>query len=225
MLYMPLYNGVSNVTIGHYGGILQTGQGTKIDDNQAAAPVVWFGTSIVQGGAASRPGAQWFNGLSRTLSSPILNWGFAGPGQMQLSVAKYLVQVQPTPSVIVIDCLPDMQPALVTFRTAPLVQYLRRHLPAETKILLVEGTDYTNEWLLPDGPPADPTYQQIAKRKALRTEFLKLQAAGDSELYYVAGDELLRMKGDIDLESPLVGGVHPSDLGQERLRHFWSQHL
>lgn len=89
LLYLPLYNGVSQLSIGHSnadGGVLTPGTGTALDKEQP--PVVWFGTSITQGGAASRPGAQFINGISRSLGRPIINWGFAGPGQMDLSVAK-----------------------------------------------------------------------------------------------------------------------------------------
>ena len=46
MLYLPLYNGVSQVSIGHSVPITP-GMGTAIDKPQPA--IVWFGTSITQG--------------------------------------------------------------------------------------------------------------------------------------------------------------------------------
>jgi hypothetical protein len=222
LLYLPLYNGISRLSIGHTVPI-GPGAGTQIDEARPA--VVWFGTSITQGGAASRPGAQFINGVSRSLGRPVINWGFAGPGQMQLSVAKYIVQITPAPAAVVIDCVPDMDAAMVRARTAPLVRFLRAHGLATTPILLVEGTNYTNQWLVPntgDGVPA--TWQQPAKRAALRVEYEKLVAAGDAHLHYVGGAQLLGQAVG-DLESPLVGGVHPSDLGGERLRSFWVRQL
>ena len=224
MLYLPLYNGVSQLSIGHGGGgVIKPGTGTAIDE--PAAPVVWFGTSITQGGASSRPGAHFINGISRSLGRPVLNWGFAGPGQMQLAVAKYLVQIEPSPTAVIIDCLPDMTAAMVTQRTAPLVAYLRANGLATTPIVLVEGTNYTNQWLVPSSGPGVPaTWEQPAKRAALRAEYQRLVAAGDTHLHYVSGSALLGQE-DNDLESPLVGGVHPSDLGEERLRGFWVKQL
>ena len=41
---------------------------------------------------------------------------------------------------------------------------------------------------------------------------------------YVNGSPLLGQEAN-DLESPLVFGVHPSDLGEERLRSFWVKQL
>ena len=222
---LPLYNGVSQLSIGHSdagGGAVEPGTGTTLDSPQPA--IVWFGTSIAQGGAASRPGSHFINGVSRSLGRPIINYGFAGPGQMQLSVAKYIAQITPAPAAVVVDCLPDMDAALVTARTAPLVKFLRAHGLSKTPILLVEGTNYTNQWLVPNtGPGVPTTWQQPAKRAALRAEYDKLRAK-DENLHYVQGSQLLGQE-EGDLESPLVMGVHPSDLGEERLRSFWVQRL
>eukprot|EP01050_Picozoa_sp_SAG11_P006388 SAG11_NODE_493_length_8965_cov_4.112339_5_plen_660_part_00 len=224
ILYLPLYNGVKQLSIGHSSNaVLKPGVETALD--RAAPAILWFGTSITQGGAASRPGAQFINGIARSLGRPVINWGFAGPGQMELSVAKYIAQIQPPPAAVVIDCLPDMDAAMVTARTAPLVRYLRAHGLTSTPIVLAEGTNYTNQWLVPSAGPGVPaTWQQPAKRAAFRVEYEKLVTAGDKNLHYVEGSSLLgQEKGD--LESPLVMGVHPSDLGEERLRSFWVKKL
>lgn len=93
------------------------------------------------------------------------------------------MQVQPPPAAVVIDCLPDMHASMVTANTAPLVKYLRTHGLAKTPILLVEGTNYTNQWLIPNtGPGVPMTWEQPAKRAALRAEYEKLVAAGDTNL-------------------------------------------
>lgn len=227
MIYLPLYNGVAQLSIGYSdagGGVVVPGRGTALDKPDRPA-IVWFGTSITQGGAASRPGSHFINGIVRSLGRPVVNWGFAGPGKMELSVAKYLVQIEPRPAAVVIDCLPDMNAAAVAKNTAPLVKYLRANGLANTPILLVEGTNYTNQWLVPNtGPGVPATWQQPAKRAALWSEYQKLVSAGDANLHYVRGSQLLGQQSD-DLESPLVGGVHPSDLGEERLRSFWVKQL
>lgn len=89
----------------------------------------------------------------------------------------------------------------------------------------MEGSNYTNQWLIPNtGPGVPTTWEQPAKRAALRAEYEKIVAAGDTNLHYVGGGELLGQEAG-DLESPLVMGVHPSDLGEERLRSFWVKRL
>ena len=42
-------------------------------------PIIWFGTSIAEGGAAQRPGAQYLNMLTRKLGRVVINAAFAGP--------------------------------------------------------------------------------------------------------------------------------------------------
>src|SRR5437867_1827923 len=54
LLYLPLYNGVSSVEI----GVPRANQLHKADARPAERqkPIVFYGTSITQGGCASRPG-------------------------------------------------------------------------------------------------------------------------------------------------------------------------
>ena len=56
-------------------------------------PIVWYGTSIAQGGVASRPGMAFTNILSRRLGRPVLNFGFSGNGHMDVGVGVWLAQL------------------------------------------------------------------------------------------------------------------------------------
>jgi hypothetical protein len=94
------------------------------------------GTSIEQGGVASRPGSTYTNIITRNLERMVLNFGFAGNGVMELSVAQFLTEIDA--AVFVIDCLPNMNAQTVTERTVPLVTYLRQRHPT-TPILLASG--------------------------------------------------------------------------------------
>ena len=40
-------------------------------------PIVWYGTSIDQGGVVSRPGSTYTNIMTRNLGRMVLNFGFA----------------------------------------------------------------------------------------------------------------------------------------------------
>ena len=79
------------------GAAVNPGTGTALDEPQP--PVVWFGTSIVQGGAASRPGAHFINGIARSLGRPVINWGFAGPSTRPKSASRSLRRALLTPQV------------------------------------------------------------------------------------------------------------------------------
>ena len=65
-----------------------------------------YGTSILQGAVASRPGQMHTHITSRGLETEIFNFGFSGNGIMELSVAQYFVDIDA--SLIVIDCNPNM---------------------------------------------------------------------------------------------------------------------
>ena len=51
-------------------------------------PVVFYGTSITQGGCASRPGMSFVNIVGRDLDVPVVNLGFSGSGLMELEMVR-----------------------------------------------------------------------------------------------------------------------------------------
>ncbi len=70
------------------------------------APILFYGTSITQGGCASRPGMAFPSILGRRLARPILNFGFSGNGRMEVEVAKFLAELDP--AVFILDCMANM---------------------------------------------------------------------------------------------------------------------
>lgn len=98
ILYLPLYNGVEHVSIGVEDGatLLPSPRHTP-----RAAPVVFYGTSITQGGVVSRPGMAFTNMIGRSLSRDVLNFGYSGQGYMEISVASFLVKVEDTGAFVI----------------------------------------------------------------------------------------------------------------------------
>ena len=200
-LYLPLYNGVSQVEI----GIAKDKSIAKLPrDEKHSRPIVYWGTSITQGGCASRPGMVHTAILSRRLDRPAINLGFSGNGKMEPEVAALMAEIDA--EVFVIDCLPNMTAAEVAERIEPLVAIVRKSRPT-TPILLVEDRTYTDAHLL-----ADKRRRNDESRVQLRKAYDKLSAAGDGNLYYLAGEDLL---GDDD--EATVDGSHPTDLGFMRM--------
>ena len=92
----------------------------------------------------------------------------------------------------------NMQAAEITRKTAPLVKLLRAAHPA-TPIVLAEGTPDGDLWF------EKSHSRQQANNAALKTEYLKLKAAGDSKLFYVESTPLYQ-RTNADFENPTVGG-------------------
>ncbi len=204
-LYLPLYNGVSSVEIG-----VPADQAIeklpRSDDTKK--PIVFWGTSITQGGCASRTGMVHTAILGRRLDLPVINLGFSGNGRMEPEVAKLIAEIDA--ALYVVDCLPNLNHQQVAERTVPLVKILREARP-ETPILLVEDRSYSSAFLVDS-----LKRRNRSSRKALREAYQQLLRDGVSSIYYLTGDGQL---GDDNLGT--VDGSHPTDLGFLRMADFF----
>lgn len=198
LLYLPLYNGIEKLELGTPAAHAPTPLPPR-----AQRPILCYGTSILHGACASRPGLAWSAIVGRALDREVLNFGFSGNGRMEAEVAQFLVE--PDPAVYVIDCLPNMTPELVAERTGPLVRQLRAARPS-TPILLVEDRTFGNAWFV-----AKTAGLHRQRRRALRDQYQRLLADGVADLHYLAGAELLG--GD---DEGTTDGSHPNDLGMMR---------
>lgn len=197
LLYLPLYNGVESVEI----GTPEEASIWKPDDRASGLkPIVFYGTSITQGGCASRPGMVHTAILGRWLDAPVINLGFSGNGRMEAEVATLMTELDA--SVFVIDCLPNISAGDVTTRTAPLVGILRQAHPT-TPIVLVEDRSYTDSFLL-----KSKRERNLSSRAALKDVYEKLKESGDENLYYIPGEDLIGDDGEGTVDSS-----HPTDLG------------
>lgn len=69
-------------------------------------PIVVYGTSIAQGGCASRPGMAWPALVGRKLDRPLINLGFSGNGRLEKEVIDLIAEIDA--KVYVLDCLPNL---------------------------------------------------------------------------------------------------------------------
>lgn len=201
MVYLPLYSGIVSASIGIPAASTISRAPERPEGRRK--PILFYGTSITQGGCASRPGMVHTAILGRWFDRPVINLGFSGNGRMDPELGPMLGELDP--AVFVVDCLPNMNGGTVAERTEPLVRALRDARP-DTPILLVEDRSFENAWLRPQRQA-----HHAASRKALREAYERLIEDGVGGLYYLEGEDLL---GD-DSEST-VDGSHPTDLGFRR---------
>ncbi len=198
LLYLPLYNGVSSVEIGVPTQSSFVKAEARSPDKQK--PIVFYGTSITQGGCASRPGMVHTAILGRRLDVPIVNLGFSGSGKMEQAVADVLAEIDA--SLFVIDCLPNMSADLIAERTIPLVKTLRKAHP-QTPILLVEDRTYANASVIESVRARNDT-----SRAALKKAYAAILKEGIKGVSYLEGEHLIGDDGE-----GTVDNSHPSDLG------------
>lgn len=202
LLYLPLYNGIESLEIGVKAGTKLAKAPAYPSDH--AKPILFWGTSIVHGGCASRPGMAYPSIIGRRMQRPVINLGFSGNGRMDPELTAIIAKLDV--AAYVIDCAPNMDPALITERTEPLVHTLRAAHP-ETPIVLVENVPYQQGWFLQGSRDA-----YVNKNAALKAAYDRLVAAGVKSLCYVPCDALLGH----DHEAT-VDGTHPTDLGFLRM--------
>jgi lysophospholipase L1-like esterase len=201
LLYLPLYNGVSSVEIGvPAAASLQPagawGRGER-------RPVVFYGTSILQGACASRPGMVHSAILGRRFHWPTINLGFSGNGRMEPELADLLAELDP--AVYVLDCLPNMTADIVAERVEPFVKRLRQTHP-RTPIVLVEDRNYADAFLVASKRERNETSQA-----ELQAAFKRLKKSGVKNLHYLPANHLLGDDGEGTVDSS-----HPNDLGFAR---------
>ncbi|MBP7933977.1 MAG: SGNH/GDSL hydrolase family protein [Phycisphaerae bacterium] len=202
LLYLPLYNGIKSLEIGVAPSAILSQPPPR--PATRSKPILVYGTSIAQGGCASRPGMAHVAILGRMLERPTVNLGFSGSGKMEPAMADLLCEVDA--AVYVLDCLPNMTTAMVSERIEPFVETLRKARP-HTPIVLVENELYEHAAVLPDVASG-----LAEKNGALRNAYEQLKAKGVGRLTYVSGDGLLGGDGE-----GAVDGVHPTDLGFLRI--------
>jgi lysophospholipase L1-like esterase len=197
-LNFPLYNGVTSLEIGVPKGATFAPVAPRKDK-----PVLFYGTSITQGGCASRPGMSFTNILRRRLNRPVLNFGFSGNGRTEPEVARFLIELDP--AVFVLDTSANTPAEQLGERTEAVVKLIRERRPA-TPVLLLDQRQH-------DGFSLSPSLagQYRKQAAALRKAYDNLKRAGVNDLHFRAGNEFT----GTDQEGT-VDGSHPTDLGMMR---------
>lgn len=205
MLYLPLYEGIDSLEIG-------VEEGATIVKPQVALPVeakpiVWYGTSITQGGCASRPGMAATNIVERRLNRVVINLGFSGNGKLDPEVAE--IMAKHDAGLYIMDMLPNCTSDLINEKIERFYSILRKAHP-DTPILLVEN---------PIFPPTrfnSEMRKTISEKNAtLQKFFKKFRAGGDKKVFFVSSADMIGADNE-----GTVDGVHFTDLGFERCADY-----
>ncbi len=157
-------------------------------------PVVYYGSSITQGGCASRPGNAYQGMLSRRLGHHFLNLGFSGNALAEDAIADYIAAL-------------DMRAFVFDYdHNAPTVEHLQA--THEKLFRTVRAKHPTLPIICASRPTALPNDARVAVIKATVE---RAKAAGDKWVYFIdMGEEMARSGIGDDFA---VDGCHPTDLG------------
>lgn len=199
MIYLPLYDGIVNLDVAvDSDAVINKGNPDII---RADKKIVAYGTSILQGGCASRSGMASTNIISRNLNCEVVNLGFSGEGKMDFYMARALASI-PDVDCYLIDPVPNCTEMMCDTLTYDFIKILRTLRP-EVPIVMLEGPIY---------PYAryDSFFGSYLPKKnaAYRRNYEKLIAENPDNLYYVTSEGLDGVEDD-----GTVDGIHLTDLG------------
>ena len=197
LLEFPLYSGVEKLEIGLDPGAAVEAPSPWRDSRR----VVFYGTSITQGGCASRPGMCLTNLLSRRWNMEVVNLGFSGSGKGEPEVAELAAKVS-DPALFVLDYV--VNAGLNGFKaTLPgTIDIIRRRHP-KVPVALLTPMHLCRE--LVDGNRAAEFREAC---EVMRAETARRNASGDANVHFVNGTA-----EEPEWSEYMVDGVHLTDLG------------
>lgn len=206
MMYLPLYESLTSLEIG-------IDEDAYIEASLADSPkrdrqIVMYGTSILQGGCASRPGMAFTNILSRKLDREVVNLGFSGNALLDLEIARFMAMAQ-NPAIYVLDYCPNATTEDIKNRAEEFVDILRAAHP-DVPILIVDEVYYAYY----DYDKA-VTSTMETKFRAQKELVEKLSRKGYKKIYHMERKHALGYD-----DEGFVDGCHYNDLGMMRYADY-----
>jgi len=202
MIYLPLYDGVRWIEIGVDSNAVIT-QPQLNNPRTDAKRLVFYGTSILQGGCACRPGMVGTSILQRDLGVECINLGFSGEGKMDFCMARAMASI-PDVAAFIIDPIPNCTKGMCDTITYRFINILRQARP-DVPIFMVEGQMYSYAkysafygTYLPE------------KNAEWRKNYELLKADNPKNLYYIDCKDIYGPDNE-----GTVDGIHLTDIG------FW----
>ena len=185
---LPCYSGIKEMHI----GVSESAKISHAPDYSLEKPIVFYGSSITNGAAASRPGMTYEARISRELDVNYINLGFGGLCKGEPEMAEYIAGLEM--SVFVLDYDHNARTLEHLSQThEPFFKTVRaKH--SDLPIIIISRPNNLTDM--------DERFEVIKRTSENAT------ANGDENVYLINGKEFFG--GDLDFT---VDGVHPTDLG------------
>lgn len=187
----PLYSDVLDVYVGVSDDAVITEPKPYINNK----PIVYYGSSITQGGCASRPGMSYPSIVSRKLNCDYINLGFSGNAKAEDEIAEYIKNLDM--SIFVYDYdynSPSTEHLKDTHKR--MFQTIRNANP-NIPIIIMSRPEYSI------------TKEETERLSIIKETYETAISAGDKNVYFLDGKKLMHLAGD----DGTVDGCHPNDYG------------
>ena len=187
----PLYSGVNELYIGlSKDAVICAPQPYRLE-----APVVYYGSSITQGGCASRPGMAYESIISRRLNIDHINLGFSGNAKGEDEMAEYVSSLKMSAFVYDYD------------HNAPSVEHLKN--THEKMFKKVRKMHPELPIIMMSRPKIYLKDEEKMRLEVIKETYNNAIKNGDKNVYLIEGKELMKMAEN----DGTVDGGHPTDFG------------
>ena len=191
-IHFPRYSGVRSLQIGLKNG-------SKIEpptEYRYANPIVFYGSSITQGGCASRPGNAYQSVIARDLDCDFINLGFSGNAKGEDTLADYIADLPMSVFVYDYD------------HNAPTVEHLQN--THERFFLRIRAQRPDLPVIMISRPQTPLSPEGKLRRNIIEKTYQDARKRGDKNVWFINGEEFFLKHGG---NSETVDGAHPNDLG------------
>lgn len=187
----PLYSNVKAL----YIGLQESAAVKEASPYKNAKPIVYYGSSITQGGCASRPGMSYQNIVSRRFNCDYINLGFSGNAKAEDEMIEYIKKLDMSLFVYDYD---HNAPTSEHLRNTheKMFRAIRKEHPELPVIMMSRPKFYLSE-------------EEELRRSIIETTYKNAVEAGDKNVYFIDGKALTVLCGN----EGTVDGSHPTDFG------------
>jgi len=187
----PLYSNIKKL----YIGLAENSLPEEPSPYKISKPVVYYGSSITQGGCASRPGMSYQSIISRRFNCDYVNLGFSGNARAEDEIIEYISRLDMSVFVYDYD------------HNAPSVRHLAD--THEKMFLSVREKHPELPVIVMSRPKFNLSGEEIERLNIIETTYKNALATGDKNVYFINGRKLTALCRD----EGTVDNCHPTDFG------------
>ena len=188
---LPLYSSVKKLYIGLKDGCVVK----ETPEYRVKKPVVYYGSSITQGGCASKPGSSYESILSRRFDCDYINLGFAGNAKGEDEIVDYIKGLDMSVFVLDYD------------HNAPTTEHLANTHSKMFKA--IRAAQPKLPIIIMPRPKYYLTAEEKIRFEIVHNTYIEAKEAGDENVYFISGRKLMEIVED----NGTVDNCHPTDSG------------
>jgi len=208
LINLPLYASINNIFIN-----VDVDASVESPNLFDKGRVVVYGTSITQGGCASRPGSSYTNALSRRMGYEFMNFGFSGNGRGQKEIASMLSEIGNV-KLFILDYEANATLEMLKNTLDAFIDTLRIKYPT-TPIIVMSKVRMAIE--LHDKEAFERQRRSLNYQRSV----VKKHSINDPFIFFLDGHKIF---GKYESEAT-VDGAHPTDLGFMLITDFLEKYL